>query len=221
MRALVSPADQLLRGVGQFDPDALLERSVWLLPLLILAFSPIYGAFMGSYNFIRPDRVLQIVYSAAKMPILLFGTAAVCLPAFFVLNTVLGLRNDLREALHAILAGQAGLSIALASLSPFTRFIYFSSADYRLAQLFNASMFTLATVAGQILMIRYYRVLFRRNRNHRIAFCAWLILYVFVGIQMGWVLRPFIGAPSVAVTFFRAEPFTNAYIVIFNLIFPE
>ncbi|MCZ6682619.1 MAG: hypothetical protein O7B26_05500, partial [Planctomycetota bacterium] len=68
MRALVSPADQLLRGVGLFDPDALLERSVWLLPLLILAFSPIYGAFMGSYNFVRPDRVLQIVYSAAKMP---------------------------------------------------------------------------------------------------------------------------------------------------------
>ena len=106
-------------------------------------------------------------------------------PAFFVLNTILGLRNDLREALQAVLAGQAGLSIALASLGPFTRFIYFSSADYRLAQLFNAGMFTLATVAGQILMIRYYRVLFRRNRNHRIAFCAWLILYAFVGIQMG------------------------------------
>ena len=25
---------------------------------------------------------------------------------------------------------------------------------------------------------------------------TWLVIYVFVGIQMGWVLRPFIGDPA-------------------------
>ena len=48
---------------------------------------------------------------------------------------------------------------------------------------------------------------------------AWLVLYAFVGIQMGWMLRPFIGAPDMATGFFRSEPFSNAYIVVLRLIF--
>ena len=93
-----------------------------------------------------------MLFSALKMPLLLFATSLVCLPAFFVLNTLFGLRDDFAEAMQAILAGQAGLSIALAALSPFTRFFYFCDTSYRAALLFNAAMFTLATLAGQLVM---------------------------------------------------------------------
>ena len=48
---------------------------------------------------------------------------------------------------------------------------------------------------------------------------GWLIAYTFVGIQMGWMLRPFVGTPGIPVTFFRQEPFTNAYVVIAKLVF--
>ena len=48
---------------------------------------------------------------------------------------------------------------------------------------------------------------------------AWLILYAFVGIQMGWMCRPFVGAPTLEPSFFRAEPFSNAYVVIAHLVF--
>src|SRR5262249_36946684 len=125
---------------------------------------------------------------------------------------------DLREALQAILAGQAGLSIALASLAPLTRVWYFSSDSYRAALLFNAGVFAVATLAGQVVMFRYYRVLIRPNRPHRPMAFAWLVLYWFVGIQMGWMLRPFVGDPSMQVSFFRAEPFSNAYVVILRLL---
>ena len=80
-------------------------------------------------------------------------------------------------------------------------------------------MFTIATVAAQIVMHRYYRLLIIRHRNHRIMFYAWLVMYAFVGMQMGWVLRPFLGSPGLPTTFFRQDPFTNAYVVIANLIF--
>ncbi len=33
----------------------------------------------------------------------------------------------------------------------------------------------------------------------------WLVLYGFVGIQMGWILRPFIGAPDLEWTFLRGR----------------
>lgn len=219
MRALLSDADGLLRGDGPFRADRGLERSLWLLGLIVVTFGPVYGAFMGSYHLVAPARLLQVLFSAIKVPLLLFATGIVCLPAFFMLNTILGLRSDLRDSLRAILAGQAGLAVALASLAPLTRFFYFSTADYRAALLFNAAMFTVATIAAQILMIRYYRVLIRRNRNHRWAFLAWLGLYSFVGIQMGWMLRPFVGDPDMETQFFRSEPFSNAYVEVFRLVF--
>lgn len=174
---------------------------------------------MGSFHFDRPERILQVLYSASKMPLLLLTTSALCLPGFFVLNTVLGLRNDFRESLQAILAGQAGLAVTLAALTPFTRFWYFSTLSYRGALLFNAGAFTVATLAGHMVMLRYYHVLIRRRRAHRIMLSAWVTMYAFVGIQMGWTLRPFVGDPDAPTAFFRQEPFTNAYVIIVRLLF--
>jgi hypothetical protein len=47
---------------------------------------------------------------------------------------------------------------------------------------------------------------------------AWLVLYVFVGIQMGWILRPFIGEPARPTQFFREEGWSNAYVVVMEMI---
>lgn len=35
---------------------------------------------------------------------------------------------------------------------------------------------------------------------------------------MGWILRPFVGSPDIPVSFFRAEAFSNAYVVVARLI---
>jgi len=219
MHAVLADTDDFLRGTGRFAPARWAERPVWWLPAMVLAFAPIYGGMMGSFHLDSAERLWQVVFSAFKMPFLLFATSLLCLPGFFVLNTLLGLRDDFRESIQAILAGQAGLSVALASLSLLTRFWYFSTSSYRAALLFNTGMFTLATIAAQIVMFRYYRVLIRRRSRHRIMLYAWLVLYAFVGIQMGWMLRPFVGTPSLQVSFFRAEPFSNAYVVVARLIF--
>src|SRR5262249_6219663 len=149
--------------------------------------------------------------AAVKVPLLIFVTTVVCLPGFFVLNTVLGLREDFGRAMRAILAGQAGLTVALASLGPITRFAYVSGVDHRQALLFNALMFTVATVIGQVVMLRRYRELTAqpgRGRRHLLMLWAWVVLYAFVGMQMGWMLRPFVGAPGLPVAFFRDEPFS-------------
>lgn len=219
MHPALIQTDNFLRGVGPFAPTHMAARPAWWLPAMILVFGPLYGGVMGSYGFDSPERLLMVLYSAAKVPLLLAVTSLLCLPGFFVLNTILGLRDDFHEAIQAVLAGQAGLSIALTSLAPLTRFWYFSTDSYRSALLFNAAIFTAATLAGQIVMFRYYRVLIQRRARHAITLAAWLAFYAFVGIQMGWLLRPFIGSPGMRVTFLRDEPFSNAYVVVARLIF--
>lgn len=48
-------------------------------------------------------------------------------------------------------------------------------------------------------------------------FRVWLVLYMLVGAQMGWVLRPFIGAPHLEFTWFR-EREANVFIDILRTI---
>lgn len=212
-------ADDFLRGRGSFDPLSITPRPWWWLPAMVLVFSPLYGVSMGSFSVDDLSRSGLMIFSAVKMPLLLMVTSLLCMTGFFVLNTVLGLRDDLRAAFQAILAGQTALSLVLASLAPLTQVWYGSDVSYRAALLFNAFMFAVATLAGHAVMLRYYRPLIRRDARHRAGLAAWLVMYAFVGIQMGWMLRPFIGNPTDPPQFFRAEPFSNAYVVVFRLIF--
>ena len=103
-------------------------------------------------------------------------------------------------------------------LAPFTVVWYVSSTDYPSAILFNAVMFGVATAAAQVVVRRYYGPLIRRSSRHRLLLRFWFVLYAFVGIQMAWVLRPFIGDPHQPVEFFRSGAWGNAYVVLAHLI---
>jgi hypothetical protein len=115
-------------------------------------------------------------------------------------------------------ATQAGLTIILASLAPLTAFWYASSGDYTAAILFNALMFTVASFGAQWSLRRDYRVLIARSPRHRSLLWTWIVIYAFVGIQMGWTLRPFIGDPASPVQFFRADSWSNAYLAVSAMI---
>jgi hypothetical protein len=73
-------------------------------------------------------------------------------------------------------------------------------------------------VSAQWMLRRSYQPLIETNSKHRWMLRVWLVIYVFVGIQMGWVLRPFIGDPELPVQFFREGSWSNAYEVVFQII---
>jgi hypothetical protein len=184
----------------------------------VLLFGLTYGAVMGTFGGVAGPGAWQLVYSAVKVPLLLLVTFALSVPSFFVLNTLVGLRADFAAALRALAAAQAGLTVILASFAPFTLLWYASSADYPVAILFNAAMFGVASVSAQIVLRRGYRPLAARSPKHRGLLRVWLIIYAFVGIQMGWLLRPFIGAPGQPVQFFRSGSWENAYVVVARMV---
>jgi hypothetical protein len=173
---------------------------------------------MGTYSGTGSPRPLQVIYSAVKVPFLIITTCLLSLPSFAVINTLLGLRADLARVVRALLATQAGLTIILASLAPFTALWYASSSSHDTAVLFNGLIFAVASFGAQWLLRREYVPLIRSNRRHRWMLRTWLVIYVFVGIQMGWVLRPFVGAPDMPVQFFREGSWSNAYEVVILMI---
>jgi hypothetical protein len=186
--------------------------------LLIAVFGILYGSVMGSYGAVQGPRIWQVIYSASKVPLLLLATFLLSLPSFFVLNTLLGLRDDFPRVVSCLLATQAGLTVILASLAPITSFCYVSGCGYEPAILLNGVLFAVASVSAQWIQRRDYRPLVARRSLHRWMLRTWIIIYVFVGIQMGWVLRPFIGNPRAPVQYFREDSWSNAYVAVAEII---
>jgi hypothetical protein len=218
MRSFFQAIDDFLHGRGPFAVEAPLARRLRWLFVLLVTCGVFYGAVMGSYSGLTLGRLWQLLYSGVKVPLLLLATFVLCLPSFFVINTVAGLREDFGHVLRALVATQTCVTVVLAALSPITAFWYLCSAAYGPAILFNGAMFGVASGAAQIVVRRYYGPLIRRSERHRILLWAWFFLYAFVGIQMGWLLRPFIGDPDLPVAFFRAGAWGNAYVVVAGLI---
>jgi len=218
MRAFFRKVHDFLYARERFAPDARARGRVRWLVLFVLVFGIFYGAVMGTFTGLAPGRLHQLVYSGVKVPMLLLVTFALCLPSFFVINTVAGLRDDFRQAMAAVIATQSCITIVLAALAPVTALFYLSTTTYSHAILFNGLVFAAASVSAQRVVRRYYLPLIRRDRRHRYMLALWLFLYVFVAIQMAWVLRPFVGDPGLPVAFFRKHAWGNAYVVVARLI---
>lgn len=219
MPRFLAEADALLRGRLEPVASEAFPRRLATMLACVVVFGLAYGSVMGCFGGVSSDRLLQVVYSAAKVPLLLLTAFALGLPSFFVVNTLCGLRDDFLDAVRALAATQAGLTMILSSLAPLTALWYLSVADYRSAVVFNGVMFAVASVSAQVLLRRHYRPLIARHPRHRWMMLAWLLVYCFVGIQMGWILRPFIGDPNRPPEFFRSDAFDeNAYVVVVNLI---
>lgn len=206
--------EALLRAEGRYSEQA--DRVPWRgLATLLVVGSFVYGFVMGGHDL----RLVQSLYSASKVPLLLVVSTLICLPSFYVLNAVLGLRDDFEAALRGIVATQATLAVTLAALAPVTAVLYVSATRYESLFVVNGVMFALATLAGQHTLQRHYRRLVARRPLHRVGRLAWGVLYTFVAVQLAWVLRPFIGAPGMETRFLRDEAWSNAYVHVARELF--
>jgi hypothetical protein len=211
--------DDLLRGEPALArPDrARSPATVVVLLVMILGYGMFYGGVMGTYGGLGDDRAWQLVYSAIKVPFLILMTFVLSVPSFYVVNTLLGLRGDFHRVIRALMTTQAGLTVSLTSLAPFTAFWYAAGTDYHPAILFNGAMFAVASLGAQWILRREYEPLIRKDVRHRWMLRTWIVIYVFVGIQMAWVLRPFVGDPLKSVQFFREDSWSNAYVVVLQM----
>jgi hypothetical protein len=218
MAGFFSAIDRLLRGEAESPTNAAGRVSAATQLAVITVCGAGYGAIMGAYGGLAGAGGKQALVSAVKVPWLFTVTFLLCLPSFYVLNMLSGVAKDFPRVLHALLSFQAIASLVLAAFGPITFLMNVSTDFYSFMVLLNGIFFGIASLSGHATMRRHYRSLIAGDQRHRKLYGVWIFLYVFVGIQMAWTLRPFIGDPKLPVQLFRRGAWSNAYVEVWNLL---
>jgi hypothetical protein len=184
------------------------RRSALHLAVIIIG-AGLYGAAMGWWR--DPQ---QALYVAIKFPLIILLTTAANALLNAMLAPLLGLNIPFRQSFSAILISFVIAAAILGAFSPLLAFLIWnappmspeavSGATYSFIKLTNVAVIAFAGAVGNARLLHLLtRLGGRRTVAFRVLF-AWLAGNLFLGSQLSWILRPFIGSPSLPVEFFRA-----------------
>jgi hypothetical protein len=95
----------------------------------------------------------------------------------------------------------------LLSFAPIVLFFLLTSSNYQFFKLLNVGVCAVAGVIGVLFLSQGMRAVSLGGSEgvgaRRIVVQLWILVYAFVGSQVAWTLRPFIGAPSMKFELFR------------------
>lgn len=167
-----------------------------------------YGAAMGWWR--DPQ---QAFFTAVKFPLIILLTVVGNALLNAMLAPLLGLNIPFRQSFSAILMSFVVASAILGAFSPVVAFMIWSAppmspqavsgAAYSFIKLIHVAAIAFAGVTGNT---RLFQLLARLGGSRKIALrvlFAWLAGNLFLGSQLSWILRPFIGSPNLPVEFFR------------------
>src|SRR5438067_7258407 len=164
----------------------------------IVGLAGFFGLVAGAYS--GPAQALS---AAIKLPFLFFATFAVCFPAFFVVQVLVGSRLRLLQVVVLVFGALALTSVLLAAFVPITLFFLITGANYYFQHLLNIVIAGVAGLFGMYALHDGLSVVCEKRgvypRKALTIMRAWALLFGFVGIQLAWTLRPFLGD--------RHEPF--------------
>jgi len=160
----------------------------------------LYGLLMGTSNSWQ-----QALTSAVKLPALFLITLLVCLPTLYFFNLLFGSQMTIRQTAALMLTGinvAAALSLAFALI---TLTFWLTVPDYSLFLLLNVGVLALMSWWGLTFLVegmRFVQQGYRGVSRQRILL-FWMLIFAFVGTQMAWAMRPFVGAPDAPFEFIR------------------
>jgi len=167
-----------------------------------LIFLAIYGAVMGS-----SASLWQTLSSGAKLPILFVATLIICSPTLYFFNVLFGSNQSLTQNFALMLTAITVTSVLLLSFAPIVVFFLLTTSGYQFYKLLNVIFFTICATVGVMFLSQGMRIVSSAGKEgagaRRRVMWLWVIVYAFVGSQMAWTLRPFIGAPSMKFELFR------------------
>jgi len=187
--------DEIREGVG-------LPEKMRAMLISSIAFLALYGAVMGSTH-----SLWQALSSAAKLPILFLATLIVCSPTLYFFNVLFGSKQSLSQNIALILTAITVTAVLLLSFAPITLFFLLTTSHYQFFKLLNVAVFTIAGSMGVVFLGQGMQVVAASGKEganaRRWVLRLWILVYGFVGSQMAWTLRPFVGAPSMKFELFR------------------
>jgi len=179
-----------------------LQRKLRAMLISTVTFLAIYGAVMGSTH-----SLWQALSSAIKLPVLFLVTLFICAPTLYFFNVLFGSNQSLMQNIALIMTAITVTAVILLSFAPITLFFLLTTSQYQFFKLLNVGFFAIAGIMGILFLYQGMRTVAGDNPegqgSRRWVFIMWMILYAFVGSQLAWTLRPFVGAPSIPFEPFR------------------
>lgn len=191
--------------------------------LCIFLFAAVYGIVMGSFN-----SFTQALVTGVKLPVLILLSLLICFPAFFVIQYMLGSKLTLLKMMNIVLSGFVVFTTIIVSFMPVALFFMLTSTNYAFLKLLHVAILIFGGIFGmRVILLGLKYSCEKKNVYPKIGlniFKIWIIIFAFVGMQLGWNLRPFVGSKELPFELFR-EKEGNFYLAVLqsigNLFEPE
>ncbi|NEO40077.1 MAG: actin-binding WH2 domain-containing protein [Moorea sp. SIOASIH] len=211
---------EFLRDRQRFlkEVDQGIRIDIKIISLLIASstFFGIYGGIIGSFS-----GPLQIISSAIKLPALYLLTLLICLPTLYFYQISSGSKRSFGQYLALLLAATSVISVMLFGFAPITFFFRLTINDYHFFMFLNIVIFAITGLIGVKVFYQCMGFITEQEAEEKKyptrILKPWLVLYGFVGSQLGWTLRPFFGTPGEPFALFR-ELESNFYMQLLKLI---
>jgi hypothetical protein len=223
--ATLGQVSVILRGEPQPINECVQQwnaRRAALHVAVLIAGTSLYGAAMGCWR--DPQ---QALYTSVKFPLIILLTTLGNALLNSMLAPLLGLNFSVRQSIQAMLMS---FMIAAAILGSFSPVIFFlvcnvppmsagATGIYAFILLLNVVIIAFAGIAANLRLAQLLQRLSGSAKVARHVLLAWLAGNLFLGSQLSWILRPFIGSPGMPVEFVRKNAFDgNFYESLFHTI---
>jgi hypothetical protein len=187
----------------------------------------LYGAVLAGW---RSPRLSA--YVAIKLPALFLGTIGLVAVFNWMIASILGSGLSFKSMVFTVFASMTIGCWILLALVPVALFFLLSGVSYsgtntELQIAHNSILMThifilaLAGLGGNLALLQGLRRVVNPRCPATGLFLAWLAAFAFVGCQMSWILRPFIGSPFYPVVFLRPDALArNFYEFVFTEVLP-
>ena len=190
---------------------------------VIVAGTAAFGLVVGAWR----DPV-QGFYTAIKFPLIVLLTAAGNGLLNGMLAPLLGTNISFRQSLLAVLMSFTIAAAVLGACAPLIYFVIWNapmlsdktasaSTTHSFILLMVVAAIALAGIVANARLLQLLRQLSGSPASARRTLFAWLAGNLLLGSQVSWILRPFVGSPSLPIQFLRDDPFRgNFYESVFH-----
>jgi hypothetical protein len=194
-------------------PPNLMVAQVVFISLFVFG----YGLIMGSYN-----SFAQSLASGAKLWLLIFLTLLICFPSFYIVQLVLGSKVGVRQLSAILLSGFLLTATLMLAFAPIALFFQLSGDNYNFLQLLHVFVFVFSGFFGMRAVLDALKNSFAEKGVYPklglVVFRIWVVIFAFVGLQLSWNLRPFVGYKEMPFQLFRHETQGNVYTTLLRAV---
>lgn len=169
------------------------------------------AVLLGLYGFVMGLHVgiLQGVYSAIKLPLLFLGTLLLCYPALYLLTVLAGMKVGFFKTLALALCALVMGAMFLSFVAPVSLLFTLGGASHEFLKLFHSVAVLMACAVMAVYLGREFHDVgehtdFYPPHATRVLL-VWVLVFAFVGGQVAWMLKPFVGDKGRQTQFVRDQ----------------